>query len=210
MITAMRCLSWSGVLVSELAICTTLAVGQVKQIEISEPATVNLGDLFKQADVVAVVYILSGDSEHYPDAIYKAEVLTPFKGVRKGERIYFGPFVSYAVGGEYLAFLRRSKDGARPADGAAKTGLHYGAIDVLYRIMSQGHSIMPVQYVCVFDGKDAQEQCDYGVKVNTHQVKLPKAVKTHPLEPDDESTSDRKWVKRNVLISVLEALRTSK
>lgn len=204
----MRCLFFSGVLVAGLAI--SVAAGQVKQIEISEPATVNLEDLFKQADIVAAVYILSGDSEHYPDAVYKAEVFTPFKGVRKGDRIYFGPFVGYAVGGEYLAFLRRSKDGARPVDGAEKTGLHYGAIDVLYRIMYQGYSVMPVQYVCVFDGKDAQERCDYGVKINTYQVKFPKAVKTYPLEPDDESTSDSNWVKRNVLISVLEALRRSK
>jgi hypothetical protein len=41
----------------------TASAQRTVEVEISEPATVAVADLFKQADVVAVVYILSGDTE---------------------------------------------------------------------------------------------------------------------------------------------------
>jgi hypothetical protein len=47
---------------------------------------------------------LSGDSEHYSTAIYKAQVLKGFKGVTNDDRLYFGPFIGYGVGFEYLAY----------------------------------------------------------------------------------------------------------
>ena len=34
--------------------------------------------------------------------------MTPFKGASKGDIIYFGPFASYGIGNEYLAFLKRT------------------------------------------------------------------------------------------------------
>ncbi|MGO9095269.1 MAG: hypothetical protein ACLQGV_08600 [Bryobacteraceae bacterium] len=208
--------------VAALAVCTNAAVGQERietgepakanisaaigqeRVEIFEPATVNISDLFKQADVVAVVRVLSGDSEHYPTVVYKARVLTAFKGARREERLYFGPFVGYGVGSEYLAFLRRSKAGAMPSDQSGESGLSYGPISTLYSVMYEGYSIMPIEYVCVFDGNEPKEQCGSGVKVNVYQVRLPKTLKTYPPEPDDESVSDRKWVKAKALMSLME------
>jgi len=38
--------------------------------------SVKLNDLFKEADLVALIRITSGDSESYPVAVYKAKVLS--------------------------------------------------------------------------------------------------------------------------------------
>ena len=153
--------------------------------------------------------ILSGDSEHYPVVVYKAEILTAFKGVGRGERLYFGPFIGYGAGGEYLTFLQRSKDGVKPSDEGGESGLHYGPIGTLYRVMYQGYNVMPSRSVCMFDGKPPNERCDYGIKVDTYQVKLPRTPRTYPLERDDESANNKKWVRRDAPISLLDALRTA-
>jgi hypothetical protein len=188
-----------------LVTCAPASIGQ-DQIEISEPATVNIVGLFKQADLVAVIRILSGDSEHYATTVYKAEVVTAFKGAHSGEKLYFGPFISYGVGSEYLAFLRRSDVGLNPAPATEGSGLHYGAIGRLFRVMYEGYSIMPIEYVCVFEGKEPSEQCADAIKVNAHQVRLPRALRTYPAEPAaDLSGSDEKWVKKEALLSALVA-----
>lgn len=59
-------------------------------VEISEPATVSLASLFAQADVVAVVQVVSGDSESYEAVVYKSKVLTVFKGAQQGQYLFFG------------------------------------------------------------------------------------------------------------------------
>ncbi len=86
-----------------------IAKAQEQTATISEPAPVKVEELLKQADLVAIVRILSGDTEHYPRAVYKAEVLQPFKGVEKGAIFYFGPFIGYGLGEEFLVFLHHSE-----------------------------------------------------------------------------------------------------
>ncbi|MGA2133285.1 MAG: hypothetical protein ABSH50_13405 [Bryobacteraceae bacterium] len=65
---------------------------------------------------------------------------------------------------------------------------------------------MPARYACVFDGKGA-ERCDFGVKIDVHQVMLPKRLKTYPPEFDDEGTDYKKWVRRDAMVSLLSSLR---
>src|SRR5262245_14893632 len=76
-----------------------------KNAEGTSIKTVELETLFKEADVVAFVRVLAGDAENFDVAIYKAEVLSPFKGCTNKQVVYFGPFVKYEIGGEYLVFL---------------------------------------------------------------------------------------------------------
>jgi hypothetical protein len=73
---------------------------QSHETTITEPGRMTLDDLFKRADTVAVVRILSGDTENYPVAVYKAEVLKSFKGVGTGKTIYLGPFIGQRLGWE--------------------------------------------------------------------------------------------------------------
>lgn len=144
---------------------------------ISEPASVSIENLHKQADVVALVQIVSGDTENYEAPVYKAKVLRAFKGSAVGQYVYIGKFIGYQVGGEYLAFLRRSEKVAAPV---RPGGLNYGEVKVL-QIMYEGYSFMLVTYECIFAGKTTAEQCDYGVQISTNQVLLPKSVKAYSL-----------------------------
>jgi hypothetical protein len=197
------------VLVSILSSAGAVFGQATSTITINEPATVKIDDLVKQADTVVIVRILSGDTEHYPTAVYKAEVLNSFKGVPVGEKIYFGPFTGYGVGSQYLAFLQRSKKDLKPVDQSNTSGLSYGLLKSSHKIMYDGYSVMPIDYICIFDGKEISQQCDYGVRFNTHQITLPGKIKTFPPNSLDESDSDNKWVRKEGIVSLLEHLRDS-
>ncbi|MGH9709288.1 MAG: hypothetical protein ACRD37_01920 [Candidatus Acidiferrales bacterium] len=187
-------------------ICSSLALAQQQTVTLREPATVKIENLLKQADLVAVVRIRSGDTEQYPTAVYKAEVLKSFKGTEVGAKIFFGPYASYGLGSEYLVFLHHSEKGIEPKEQPVAPGIDYGRIPSFYEVMYEGYSVMPVQYTCVFDGKDVAQQCDYGIKMNRYQVVLPKTIKTFPSDSTDASNSESRWVRKTVLISFLESL----
>jgi hypothetical protein len=92
--------------------------------------------------------------------------------------IYFGPFIGYGLGKEFIVFLRRSKGGIEPNQEVAGPGLTYGSVPSFYLIMYEGYSALNVEYECVFDGEDIESRCDYGVRVNVHQVILPRNIRT--------------------------------
>jgi hypothetical protein len=144
-------------------------------VSISEPASVSIKDLWKQADLIAVVQIVSGDTEHYKTAVYKAKVLRPLKGATAGQTVYLGKFIGYKLGGEYLAFLRSPRGVSEPIGGAQG----YGSVEV-FQIMYEGYSFMGIEYECVFDALE-KHRCDEGVVISTEQVRLPKKIKTYPL-----------------------------
>ena len=205
----MRQLS-SHFLTSALLLISTaglsLGQGKTETITISEPAVVSLASLYAKADLVAFVKIHSGDAESYKQALYKAEVLNAYKGAKEKEIIYFGPFISYGLGSEYLVFLKKTdKRIGELIDQTIKANpLPYDASQKYYRIMYEGYSVMPVSYECFFDGKDSDE-CDYGVKFNIYQVELPGTWKTFPKDVG-EFSDDKKWVRRKVIQTALVAL----
>jgi len=182
---------------------------QLQTISIIEPAPVRVEDLMKQADMVAIVRVLSGDIEHYPKAVYKAEVVQPFKGVEKGTIIYFGPFIGYGLGEELLVFLHHSERGIEPNQPASNSSLSYGPISSLYLVMYEGYSALRIKYDCVFDGKEIAQQCADGISVNTLQVVLPKSVKTYPSRTKGSSSEETKWVRKAVLVAYLQELSKS-
>jgi len=165
-------------------------------------APVKLRDLFTQADTVAIVRILSGDSENYDVTVYKAEVLLAFKGASQSEKVYFGPYTSFGIGEEYVVFLKKSEKGLEPKE--KSPGLNYGPIKRFLRIMYGGFSVMPVEYACVFDGKEIREQCDYGVKLNPKQVVLPKDIRTFPAGAPTSVTNYNQWVRKDALVALLK------
>lgn len=66
---------------------------QSQEIIIREPAVIKLADLFDMSDRVALVKVISGDTESVSKAVSKAQVLTGFKGAAEGNTLYFGPSV---------------------------------------------------------------------------------------------------------------------
>jgi hypothetical protein len=189
--------------------CGPAVQAQLQTVSIIDPAPVKVEDLMKQADLVATVRLLSGDIEHYPRAIYKAEVVQPFKGVEKGAIIYFGPFVGYGLGEELLVFLHHSERGIEPNQPATNSGLSYGPISSFYLVMYEGYGALRIKYDCVFDGKEIAQQCADGISVNTLQVVLPKSVKTYPSRTKGSSSEETKWVRKAVLVAYLQELSRS-
>jgi hypothetical protein len=187
----------------------SIAEAQEQTATISEPAPVKVEDLMKQADLVAIIHLLSGDTEHYPKAVYKAEVLQPFKGVGKGAVIYLGPFIGYGLGEELLVFLHHSEKGIEPKQPVTTSGLSYGPISSFYLVMYEGYGALRIKYDCVFDGKEIAQQCDDGIRVNAHQVVLPKSVKTYPSSARGSFSEVTKWVRKTVLVAYLQKLSKS-
>jgi len=87
----------------------------------------------------------------------------------RGATVYFGPFMGEKLGGEYFLFLRSVKDPINPKTEATS----YGKIPYS-EIFDEGYSSMETSYECVFDGKETAQKCDYGVRVCTDYIKLPK------------------------------------
>jgi hypothetical protein len=162
--------------------------------------SVTLSDLFSGADKVALVKVVSGDSEHYKTAVYKAVIEQGFKGGKSGDTIFFGPFVGYGVGVEYLVFLKKgpSEDPSSPNSPA------YGRIESLDRIMYAGYSILPVGYECVFG--DVLDNCDHSVQLNPDQIILPPAIETYPKGEATALTNYRKWVRRSTFLEELKRI----
>ena len=171
-------------------------------------ASVSLENLYKQADFVAFVSILSGDVEYYDGAIYKAEVLKAYKGTKEKEIVYFGENISYGIGNEYLAFFNKSGKniGQVVAKDVQNSSAPYDAKQVFFSIMYAGYSIMPVGFECLFDLKNKNNNCDYGIKLNAKQVAIPSNLKAFP-EDTYSTTTYNRWVRRTSMETTLEDLK---
>lgn len=172
-----------------------------KEITIREPGTYKLDDLFKQADRVILAKVVAGDTESYDIAIYKAEVVKSFKGSGMGETVYFGPFVGESLGSEYILFLR---DVSKPITPKRTSSAGYGTVRY-FEVFNEGYTSMRTSYECVFGGKEVAQQCDYGVRICTDYIKLPKSIPAFPPESDDPPFGCR-WVRKAVFVSILDSL----
>jgi hypothetical protein len=186
-----------------LAIFAQLAIAQAtKDVSIREPGVYDLTALFKRADRVALVKVTAGDSETYKTAVYKAEVVKSFKGGSGGQTLFFGPYLGNKLGSEYILFLHDASKTISP-----KTTSSSGFGTVRYaEVFDEGYSSMEISYECVFDGPEASQTCDYGVRVCTDYIKLPKSMPAFPSEGNDPPFGCR-WVRKAVFMSFIEGLR---
>jgi len=170
-------------------------------VTVSEPGIYDLSGLFKHADAVALVRIVSGDTEAYSTAVYKAAVVKGFKGAADGEIVYFGPYVGERIGWEYIVFLRNI---SKPIKPKAAQNAGYGTIRYA-EVFNEGYSSIETSYECVFDGSEPAQKCDYGVRVCTDYIKLPSATPTFP-PVSEETPFGCRAVRKTAFISLLEAL----
>ena len=167
----------------------------------TEPGIIQLENLFQMADTVALVKVLSGDTQNYPKAIYKAEVVKSFKGVTVGQTIYFGPYVGTRLGREYVLFLRNTPEPLAPN---STSTTNYGTVHYS-QVFNEGYSSMETSYECVFDGKSIAQRCGDGVRVCTDYIKLPKSLHTAPPMTEDTPFGCR-WVRKEAFLSILDTL----
>jgi len=185
--------------VSLIILMSALTSARSQSVTITEPGVYAIGDLFKAADVVALVKIVSGDTESYDHTVYKGEVIQSFKGMPHGATVYFGPYVGEKLGWEYVLFLRNATKPIAPKTTATAS---YGTVPYS-EVFNQGYSSMETSYACVFDGKEIAQKCDYGVRVCTEYIKLPQSMPAFPPEANDPPFGCR-WVRKAVFISLLD------
>jgi len=192
-------------IVALIVLMSALASAQSQSVTITEPGVYKLSDLFKAADVVALVKIASGDTESYDHAVCKGEVIQGFKGVPRGVAIYFGPCVGEKLGWEYVLFLQNV---AKPIAPKTTATANYGTVPYS-EVFNEGYSAMETSYACVFDGKEAPQKCDYGVRVCTDYITLPRSIPAFPPEDNDPPFGCR-WVRKAIFISLLDTLANPK
>ena len=175
---------------------------QAQVVSPREPVVVKLEDFFRIADSVVLVKVVSGDTENYSTAIYKAEVLRSFKGGTAARAaIYFGPYIGMRLGGDYILFLRNVR---RPLAPNPDSTSNYGTVRYL-EVLNEGYGAMETSYQCVFDGKDVSDKCDYAVRVCTDYIKLPLTVRMFP--PSTEETPfGCRWIRKGTFLSLLDGL----
>jgi hypothetical protein len=173
--------------------------GAPESITITEPGRIPLSKLFKMSDTVALVRILSGDTENYETAVYKASVVQGFKGATEGQMLYFGPFIGQRLGFEAIVFLQKARTPAVPTKTPEAV---YGTVP-FYKIFNEGYSSMEVSYECRFNGKEIRDQCDYAVRVCTDYIVLPKGTETSPPMQEDAHFGCR-WVRKATFLSLLK------
>jgi hypothetical protein len=203
MAAALRTLLVAAILASSAEV--TPAQQSRERVTLTEPGVYELGELFKFADTVALVKIISGDTETYGVSVYKAGIVKSFKGAAAGETVYFGPYVGTRLGWEYIVFLRNVPNTITPKE-VSSAG--YGAIHYS-EIFNEGYTSMESSYECVFNGKDIAQKCDDGVRVCTDYIKLPKSILTFPSKTEEPAFGCR-WVRKTAFISLLDALRNAK
>src|ERR1700730_18621004 len=124
--------------VALLVLTSAMASAQSRVVTITEPGVYKISDLFKASNIVALVRIVSGDTENYDHTVYKGEVIQSFKGMERGATVYFGPFVGERLGWEYVLFLRKVTEPMTPKTTAAAS---YGAIHY-WKVFNEGYSSM--------------------------------------------------------------------
>lgn len=183
-------------------VAPTISFPQAKNssvdLSIAEPAVISASELFRQADTVALVKIVSADDENYPAAVYKGQILKSYKGVGQPKTIYYGPFIGGRLGGEYVVFLRRKNQPLIPK----KAGGGYGKIPY-QEIFNQGYGSWMVSYQCVFGENEPSKNCGDAVRVCTDYVTLPKSMPSFP-EVDQSTPSGCRWVRKENLMAMLD------
>jgi hypothetical protein len=197
-----------------LAVCLTMLSAQIfattnEGFRIDSIPRPDLEKLYEEADLVAFIKIVSGDTENYEDTIYKSSVTAAFKGTDVGKTVFFGPYVSYGVGSEYLIFLLKSGKAIgkiSTKDKESRTVV-YDDSSEYFRVMYGGYSILPISYECAFGPVSGSDSCDYAINAET--VLLPKTLKSFPEETRGERFNDA-FVRRSSIETFLNSLKKKK
>jgi hypothetical protein len=176
-------------------------------------APVTIADLYKDADIVAKVQILSGQvlgiGENACGAKYNAVVEEAYKGVRQGETIEFGNFYGYEVGNQYVLFLVRP---GRTHEPMMSTNSTYMDARQSYlkrcapqlrrhTVMHSGNGALPVYRTVEFNYTDA-------VQVPRRYVVLPLETRAKPARVGERGEySEMVWVRAEDMSKLLNGLR---
>jgi len=173
---------------------------------------IQLSQLFGDADVVALVEVVSGETlgtgEKSCGAKYSALVVDGFKGASAGATIEFGNYYGYEIGNRYVLFL--VGPGRKHEPMMSSNSMHLAAraeyeeqcASRIQRntVMHSGNGALKVHWVTDFRYKD-------GVAVPTRYVVLPNTVATIPAKiTETNEFSGEVWVRLPELVEVLRGM----
>ena len=176
-------------------------------------APISLEELFREADIVAIVQVseghLLGEGESSCGARYKGRVEHLFKGAQE-YYIDFGHYHGYGPGGRYLLFLTRRKDEfmeffammSKNAEATAFVADFNKRCEPVLspnRVMHGGTGAMKF--------KSLQPTADF-VLIPTRLIPVPESLKRIKAEALDASSyEDAVWVKEEDLVQYLRGLQ---
>jgi hypothetical protein len=190
-----------------IALSVIMACGTIAT-KATSIAAISAADLFSRSDEVAMVQIVSGETEAYqysvsdstPWPVCKLKVVDAFKGGRSGDIIFLAPCAGMELDGRYILFLETA-NALSPKPGFGQSS--YGVLVHPKRVVDAGYGSMHVEYTCVFDGHVPDDSCDYGVELNPAQILLPKSLQTFPKSPATAETNYKRWVRQKTFVALL-------
>jgi hypothetical protein len=97
---------------------------------------------------------------------------------------------------EYVLFLQNAAQPISPRAGSAS---RYGTIDCA-EVFDEGYTSMETSFQCAFRGQAINQQCDYGVRVCTDYITLPKSMTVSPPMTDETPFGCRGVRKQDFLL----------
>lgn len=168
-------------------------------------APIPIEQLFKDADVVALVRITGADEEAFDEVLYRAAVIERFKGKVDSSTIYFGPYAGSALGHEYVLFLLDHKKTIRDLAREGPVPWPAALDEAVWKVMYSGFGQLEIHYVCAFENCGGPVCCDHAVSVAAEQVVLPEGLPRAPQECDSRPF-DTAWIKKETFLSFLRKL----
>ena len=175
--------------------------------------SIQIADLYHEADVVARVQITAGRvlgaGDNACGAKYEAIVEEGHKGVRKGDTIEFGNYFGYEIGNRYVLFLVAPGRTHEPVmstnsmqrEQKEKYVARCGPQLRRNTVMHSGNGALPIQWTAEFDYKDA-------VRVRRRYVGLPLGTRAKSAKVGEiEAGSDAVWVRVEDMSKLLNGLR---
>lgn len=175
-------------------------------------APVSVEELFKSADVVALVEVseghLLGSGEKNCGAIYTGHVERQFKGVSQ-QSIQFGHAPGYEIGERYVLFLtspgkefqKLSSTNSISMAGQAEFHKRCGAKLVAHRVMQSGLGALKATW-------SVRLEFQNGIAVMSKYVIFPESLKAVPADLGERHQLDAPvWLKEDQVIEYLSTLR---
>lgn len=173
---------------------------------------VDIAELFKTADLVALVQVTSGEmlgtGKDSCGAKYTALVQDDFKGATKGETIEFGNYYGYEIGSNYVVFLTKAGRRFEPMTSTnsmmmrdrATFDQRCGPKINRNTVMHSGFGALRVLWTAEYQYKDA-------VRVPTRYVVLPSGTATaKAILSEQEEYSGTVWVKLDDMKTLLRGM----
>ena len=169
---------------------------------------ISITKLYKQADVVAIVRIESGEiinGTDYPcGARYQGKVIIPLKNSKVEQVIDFGYYFGNGIGNEYIVFLNKKQNVFNPIastnsglmESQAQFDKDCNSKHPELIVMHNGYGMRELKY-------HGESKSNYAFLIPTNYLSLPKDTKFNDPEDSDCNTWEKcKWIDKEDMLKL--------